>query len=131
MSIKLNDHINDSNFKEKYISMTGGSNISSISDDRVMAKKTISAVTAKGGTDIVLEIGQTYVFQKIYIDAVTDSLFYYNYEQFEFLGEKKIRQKTQDNTDLNFTKSYAFKRMDPSGEVVMMTNNQILDHICM
>ena len=131
MSIKLNDHINDSNFKEKYISMTGGSNISSISDERVIAKKAISAVTAKGGTDIILEIGQTYIFQKIYIDKVTDSLFYYNYEQFEFLGEKKIRQKTQDNTVLNFTQSYAFKRMDYSGEVVMMTSSQILDHICM
>ena len=149
-----------SKYEIKYLNQNGGTSDSRIEDDRQDNELSFARVHPK--TDIVLQIGQNYVFQ--YLDNFDDTIdidgflpidIDYNFEQLEYLGQKKIRMidngnnairnfnkrrnKTEekivirlaDFTSLVFYQMHAFKRLNGTGEVLMLDDNQVSDHICL
>ena len=93
-------------YKNKYLEQKGGTSDARIEDNRDILGKKFSFST--NSTDIVLQIGQKYVFQKIDLEEIDQQLegnlsddliippnyfpsFNFKFEELEYLGQKKIR----------------------------------------
>jgi len=154
-------------YKNKYLEQKGGTSDARIEDNRHILGKKFSFSRAHNSTDIVLQIGQKYVFQKIDLEEIDQQLegnlsddliippnyfpsFNFKFEELEYLGQKKIRVIEHRDTPLdkrrprelmeqimiedrfiNFRQLHAFKRLDDTGEVLMLNDIQVLDTICL
>ena len=169
-------------YKNKYLEQKGGTSDSRIEDNR-QGNNYFSFARVHPRTDIVLQLGQKYVFQRLLNDDRELDRIQYNeniyipvevnfaFEELEYLGQKKIRmmdragnintftkrrdkienipivENIQDNIvfenprdnnidlvndiALIFEQVHAFKRLNGTGEVLMLNDNQVSDQICL
>jgi hypothetical protein len=135
---------------------TGGSSNSRIEDNRPDNLKSFSVARIHDPTDLVLEVGQKYVFARYLINENIPAVLMpfnlnYEYEELQYLGQKqnrvyydlnaeerfdKRRDKRErqlapqpDGTNLEFQKQHAFRRLNGTGEVLMLLDHQVLDQI--
>ena len=150
-------------YKKKYLnSQKGGSSNSRIEDiRRDDNEKKFSVARIHDPTDLVLEVGQKYVFWgPKNIDGERPYPFFnpinlnYDFEELQYLGQKQVRviapldrtlefDKRRDKrerilapevegnmiTNLEFQKQHAFRRLNGTGEVLMLLDHQVLDQI--
>ena len=159
-------------YQIKYLEQKGGTSDSRIEDTRPN-RNPLSFARVHTRTDIVLQIGQKYVFQRIggpdiHVDQIQirGNRFIpininFEFEQLEYLGQKKIRlmdradnlpnldkrrNKVENIIDIEprdqndefsidtaivFNQMHAFKRLNGTGEVLMLYDDQVSDQICL
>ena len=145
-------------YKKKYLDQKGGTSDARIEERR--QNQILSFARVHPATDIVLQIGQKYVFQRMVEQnqqerRLLENRFIngleYSFEVLEYLGQKKIRNQDYirnfgrtdkrrpqienrleiyDNATVVFTQMHAFKKNN-TGEVLMLDDDQILDQICL
>jgi len=133
---------------------TGGSSNSRIEDKWPDNFKSFSVARIHDPTDLVLEVGQKYVFVRYLVNENRPGLMPFNlnyeYEELQYLGQKqnrvysdlndqrfdKRRDKIErqlapqpDGTNIEFQKQHAFRRLNGTGEVLMLLDHQVLDQI--